>query len=58
MRKIITLFALFVSLFAIAQKSPSELIAKIYSAVEGKRYDEISEYVWAKSNSNDIIQIV
>jgi hypothetical protein len=57
MRKIVTLFALFVSLFAIAQKSPSELIAKIYSAVEGKRYDEISEYVWAKSNSNDIIQL-
>ena len=57
MRKITTLFAFFVSLIAIAQKSPSELISKIYSAVEGKRYDEISEYVWAKSNSNDIVKL-
>lgn len=57
MRKIVTLFALFASVFAIAQKSPSELIAKIYSAVEGKRYEEIGEYVWTKSNSNDIVQL-
>ncbi len=57
MRKIVILFTLFVSVAAIAQKSPSELIAKIYSAVEGKRYDEIGEYVWAKSNSNDIVKV-
>jgi len=57
MRKIITLFALFVSAFSIAQKSPNELITKIYSAVEGKRYEEIGEYVWAKSNANDIVKI-
>lgn len=57
MKKILTLLLAFVSIVSFAQKSPSELIAKIYSAVEGKRYDEISEYVWAKANSNDIVQL-
>lgn len=57
MKKIIILIALFVSSIASAQKSPSELIAKVYSAVEDKRYNEINEYVWSKSNANDIVQL-
>jgi len=56
MKKIIALLAVLISTTAYAQKSPSDLIAKIYSAVEAKRYDEISEYVWSKANSNELVQ--
>lgn len=57
MRKILIIIVTFISIVVSAQKSPSELIAKICSAVEGKRYEEIRDYVWAKSNPTDIVQV-